>query len=176
MVGEFMLNRQIVRSAKSMLIPQIQYNTNDSWEMISGMDSGLGWPLLLAGNFAGGKLYLLTIPENFEDLYNLPEPVLNKIRETICKSFGIQLIGGSQVSLFLYDNNTFIVESFNDHAVEMEIALTKKDVSLTDLSTNAKPEMITIPESGNPRGHLASPKYGYKITLPPHSFAAYKME
>jgi hypothetical protein len=140
------------------------------------MDSGLGWPLLLAGNFANGRLYMLTVPENFDDLYNLPAPVLDKIRETVCKSFGIQLIGGSKVSLFLYDNNTFIVESFNDQPVEVEIALTKKDVSLRDLSTNAKPEMTIIPESGNPRGKPASPKYGYKITLPPHSFAAYKME
>ncbi len=176
MVGEFLLNRQIIKSTKSMIIPQIQYNTNDSWEMISGMDSGLGWPLLLAGNFAGGRLYMLTVPENFDDLYNLPAPVLNKIRETVCKSFGIQINGGSKVSLFLYDNNTFIVESFNDQPVEVEIALTKKDVSITDLSTNKKPEMVIIPESGNPRGKPTPQKYGYKITLPTHSFAAFKME
>ena len=176
MVGEFLLNRQIIKSTKSMIIPQIQYNTNDSWEMISGMDSGLGWPLLLAGNFAGGRLYMLTVPENFDDLYNLPAPVLNKIRETVCKSFGIQINGGSKVSLFLYDNNTFIVESFNDQPVEVEIALTRKDVSITDLSTDKKPEMVIIPESGNPRGKPTPPKYGYKITLPTHSFAAFKME
>ncbi len=175
-VGEFLLNRQIIKSTEPMIIPQIQYNTNDSWEMVSGMDSGLGWPLLLAGNFANGRLYMLTVPENFADLYNLPVPVLNKIRETACKSFGIQLNGASKVSLFLYDNNTFIVESFNDQPVEVEIALTKKDVSLTDMSTGEKLVMNVIPESGNPRGKPTPEKYGYKITLPTHSFAAFKME
>ena len=176
MVGEFMLNRQIIKSAKPMIIPQIQYNTNDSWEMISGMDSGLGWPFLHAGNFADGKLYMLTVPENFNDLYNLPAPVLNKIRETVCKSFGIQLNGGSKVSLFLYDNNTFVVESFNDQPVEVEIVLTKKAASLTDLSTDKKIEMTVVSEPGNPRGKPAPPKYVYKITLPTHSFAAFRME
>jgi hypothetical protein len=176
MVGEFLLNRQIIKSTKPMIIPQIQYNTNDSWEMISGMDSGLGWPFLLAGNFADGKLYLLTVPENFDDLYNLPAPVLNKIRETVCKSFGIQLNGDSKVSLFLYDNNTFVVESFNDQPVEVEIALTDKAAAITDLSTGKKLEMTLIPASGNPRGRNTPEKYGYKITLPTHSFAAFRRE
>jgi hypothetical protein len=176
LVSEFLLNRKIIKSTKPMIIPQIQYSTNDSWEMISGMDSGLGWPLLHAGNFANGKLYMLAIPENFADLYNLPAPVLNKIRETVCKPFGIELNGGSKVSLFLYDNNTFVVESFNDEPVEVEIVLTKKAKSVTDLSTNVKLEMSIVPESGNPRGKPTPQKFGYKISLPTHSFGAFKIE
>jgi hypothetical protein len=176
LVSEFMLNRKIIKSAKPIIIPQIQYSTNDSWEMISGMDSGLGWPLLHAGNFANGKLYMLVIPENFADLYNLPDPVLNKIRETFCKSFGIELNGVSKVSLFLYDNNTFVVESFNDEPVEVEIVLSKKANSVTNLSTNNRLEMSIVPELGNPRGKPTPQKFGYKINLPTHSFMAFKIE
>jgi hypothetical protein len=176
LVNEFLLNRKIVKGNKAMIIPQIQYSTNDSWEMISGMDSGLGWPLLHAGNFANGKLYMLTIPENFDDLYNLPAEVLNKIRETLCKSLGIDLKGSSKVSLFLYDNKTFVVESFNDQPVEVEIVLTEKANSVTDLSTNKKLEMTVVPESGNPRGKPTPQKFGYKISLPTHSFGAFRID
>jgi hypothetical protein len=176
LVSEFMLNRKIVKSTKPIIIPQIQYSTNDSWEMISAMDSGLGWPLLHAGSFANGKLYMLTIPENFDDLYNLPVEVLNKIRETVCKPFGIEFKGGSKVSLFLYDNKTFVVESFNDQPVEVEVVLTQKANSVTDLSTSNKLEMSVVYEARNQRGRATPEKYGYKITLPTHSFGAFKIE
>ncbi|MCF8414338.1 MAG: hypothetical protein K9G44_13035 [Melioribacteraceae bacterium] len=174
-VNEFLINRKIVPSNKSIIIPQIQYSTNDSWELISGMDSGLGWPLLHAGIFSNGKLYMLTVPENFSDLYNLPVKVLNKIREVVCNRLGIELNGGAKISLFLYDNSTFVVESFNDETVEVEILLQEKANSIIDLSTNEKLKMEVIPESGNPRGKPTPEKYGYKVTLPTHSFRAFKI-
>jgi hypothetical protein len=166
-----------VESSSPVLIPQIQYNTNDSWEIISGMDSGLGWPLLHQAGFASGTLYLLTIPENFADLYNLPSEVLDKIRETLCKHLGISLSAGPGISLFLYDNNTLVVESFNDKSVEVEILFTEEARAINDLSVNEKLVMEIIPEVQNRRGRVSSPeKHGCKILLPPHSFRIFKIE
>jgi len=176
-VSEFMMYRKIIKINDPILIPQIQYNTNDSWEMISGMDSGLGWPLLHQSSFANGKLYLLTIPENFADLYNLPSEVLNGIRETFCKHLGAEINGGSKVSLFLYDNKTFVVESFNDAPVEVEILLSEKTASVTDLLTGEKLEMTIIPEIKRRGGSTGTQeKYKIKILLPTHSFKAFKIE
>ena len=140
------------------------------------MDSGLGWPFLHQANFANGMLYMITIPENFADLYNLPVDVLNKVREVVCSPLGIELNGGSQVSLFLYDNNTFVVESFNDKPVEVEVILSKKPISVTDLSTNNKLEMKIVSQGRNQRGKGVSEKYSYKIKLATHSFGAFKIE
>lgn len=176
-VSEFMIHRKTTESSEPILIPQIQYNTNDSWEMISGMDGGLGWPLLHQANFANGKLYLLTIPENFADLYNLPSEVLNNIRETVCKPLGIEIKGGSKIALFLYDNNTLVVESFNDQSLDVEILLSEKAHSMTDLSTGEKIEMKIAPEVRRRGGRVSTPeKFAYKITLPMHSFKAIKID
>jgi len=175
-VDEFMIRRRISKSNSPIVMPQIQYNTNDSWEMISGMNSGLSWPFLHYASFANGALYMLTIPENFADLYNLPAEVLNIIRETVSKPLGIELHGGSKVSIFLYDNNTFVVESFNDEPVEVEVLLSKKVRSVTDLMTNEMLEMKHVPEGRRWRGFVSPEKYSYKIALPSHSFRAFKID
>ena len=175
-VTGFMLLRNIIEIPEPILIPQIQYSTNDSWELISGMDSGLGWPFLHQANFANGMLYMITIPENFADLYNLPVEVLNKVREIVTSQMGIELNGTSKVSMFLYDNNTFVVESFNDEPVEVEVLLSEKHKSLIDLSSNKKLEMKIVPPGRNVRGKGVPEKYGYKITLPTHSFKAFKIQ
>lgn len=176
MINRFLMRRNIIESPLPMLIPQIQYSTNDSWELISGMDDELGWPFLQQANFANGKLHMLTIPENFSDLYNLPDEVLNYIREIFSGPLGIELNGGSKVSMFLYDNNTFVVESFNDEPVEVGVLLSDKDKSITDLSTNEKLEMQIVHPIRNRRGKSTAEKYSYKITLPTHSFRAFKIQ
>ena len=86
------------------------YKTNDSWEVISGMDSGLGWPFLHRDTYSKGTVYLLVVPDNFADLYNLPVQVLNSVRQTVSgSSMPVSIQGPAGVSLFVYDNNTFIV-------------------------------------------------------------------
>lgn len=177
LASEFMIHRKITDSKEAIIVPQIQYNTNDSWEMITAMDGGLGWPLLHQAMFANGKLYLLTIPENFADLYRLPPQVLNTIRETICKPLGIELKGGSKVSLFLYDNNTLVVESFNDQPVDCELLLSDEAGEVIDLLSGEKIKMHLVPEIRRRGGRVSSPeKYGYGIHLPAHSFKALKIK
>lgn len=176
-VNEFMIHRKIIQGTEEILIPQVQYNTNDSWVMISGMDDELGWPLLHQASYGNGKLYLLTIPENFTDLYKLPPEVLNSIRETICSTLGIELNGAAKVSLFLYDNSTFVVESFNDEAVEIEILLSEQSGGIIDLSSGEKLSPGTVPEVRARGKRVYSPeKYSYKISLPTHSFRAFKIQ
>jgi hypothetical protein len=174
-VSEFLLGRGMVKGNESMVIPQIQYFTNDSWEIISGMDGGLGWPLLHQAKYANATLYMLTIPENFADLYNLPVEVLNQIRNIAGKNSEIVLEGTSQVSLFTYDNNTFVLASFNDEPVEMKVVLNQKPATVKDLS-NQKDVNVDTREALKFWGRTYSPeKYVLNISLPPHSFGVYKI-
>lgn len=174
-IDGFLLRGQIVKCEKDILIPQIQYFTNDSWEIISGVDNELGWPFLHQSKFANANLYLLTVPENFTDLYKLPIEVLNNIREIACKPHNISIEGCSKVSLFVYDNNTFLLHNFNHEPVEITVLLKEKPTSLIDLLTKQK----IVPELREAitfwRRVYSPEKYTVKITLPPHSFKAFNI-
>jgi hypothetical protein len=169
-VSEFLIWGQIIKSETTVLIPQIQYSTNDSWELISGMDGGLGWPLLHQAKFGNGVIYLLNVPENFADLYNLPDAVLNAIREVVCKNLGVMIRGGSMVSVFLYDNNTIILESFNDKPVDLELVLSQKLEQVTDLISGEKLSLQVIPEFRMRNRQIYPERYSCKLHIPPHSF------
>ena len=40
--------------------------------MLSAIDGPNGWPLLHEADYSKGKFYVLTIPDNFADLYHFP--------------------------------------------------------------------------------------------------------
>ena len=167
---------RLIHTEKQILIPQIQYLTNDSWEIASGISGPNGWPILHEADYSRGHLYVLTIPDNMADLYNLPSEVLNKIREVAGGQLKVQLEGPSQISLYVYDNNTCIVESFLDKDTEVKIVTPRQFSRVTDLDTHEvfngeirKPGFSYI-EKGRPERNV------YTMMVKPHSFRVLKME
>lgn len=114
-----------VYSKEKILFPVLEYNTNSSWPMIVGIDGDNNFPILLRDFYGKGKIYVLTIPDNFSHLYDLPVEVLNQIRKIFMESLGVYLEGESKVGLFLYDNGYAIVESFLPYRTE--VTLHKED-------------------------------------------------
>ena len=156
---------------EEVMIPQIQYYTNDSWEQVSALDGGLGWPMLHMADYGSGKLYILTIPDNFGDLYNLPEEVLNKFRDTLCKKQFVRLQGPAKVSMFLYDNNTAVVHSFNDEPVDIKL-VTEKGKRIENIPSGKTLEGRDIPGFwGRP-----STEKAFELTVKPHSYHVFKIE
>jgi hypothetical protein len=169
-------SREPVHGEKAILIPQIGYLTNDSWEMVSAIDGPDGWPILLEADYSKGKFYVLTIPENFADLYNLPAAALNIIRKALGSQMKVQVEGPGNISLYVYDNNTCIVESFLPQATEIRIITAKQYKKLTDLQTNESLEGA----ARDPQRFWFLPKNNgtnsFDITLKPHSFRVFKFE
>ncbi|HPG39939.1 MAG TPA: hypothetical protein PLP19_11260 [bacterium] len=163
---------QFVQSPVEILIPQIMYLTNDSWEEVSGFDGTNGWPMLHSAAYSNGKLFVLTVPESFTDLYNLPVEVLSRFSETLLQNMYVRINAPGYVSLFVYDNNTFIIESFRDTAVDVNIILDSAMKSLRTLDDNQ-------PLTGEDvRGWFGAPvtKKSYKTTIKPHSFRVFRCE
>lgn len=155
-----------------MLIPQIQYYTNDSWEEISAFNETNGWPILHSASYANAHLYVLTIPESFTDLYNFPNAVLNRIRQTVSKDMPVRLDGLGKISLFVYDNDTFIIESFLDESTDVSI-ITKNDVNvLADIVQ--KNEIAGQAVQGN-RGHASNEKR-FNMHIKPHSYRVFQIK
>jgi hypothetical protein len=173
LVKTFRTNRNDVSTSdKPILIPQIGYRTNDSWELVSAIDGDNGWPLLHDADYADGQLQVLTIPENYADLYFYPEPVLNSIRATITSHLPVKLEAPGKVSLFVYDNGTFIAHNFRDEPVKVTAVLDPKTGGVEDVRSKEKLSLA------DRRGSAGKDKPSMVVaktvgfTLPPHSFRA----
>jgi hypothetical protein len=121
-----------------ILLPEIRYFTNDSWEVVSAYTSPnrtSGTPTLLSAKYSKGLLYVLTIPQAQGELYRYPQPVLRAIREVVAKDMYVRLDAPSMVSLFVYDNDKFIVESFAEEAVQARMITDKRITRLRDVET-----------------------------------------
>ena len=170
LVSGFMTGGQIVNVSKPILMQQVMYKTNDSWEIVSGMDGGLGWPLLHRDAYSKGNVYLLVVPDNFADLYNLPVQVLNSIRQNLTqKAVPVRMQGPANVSLFIYDNNTFIVESFSDEDV---------DITVQCQTEGALKDLLSGDEVSGSRvmswGRSTSNERSFRVHLKPHSYRVFK--
>ncbi|HEY2467963.1 MAG TPA: hypothetical protein VGI45_08975 [Terracidiphilus sp.] len=152
-----------------ILVPEIAFLTNDAWPVVRGTANGRGAPLLLMDRYSKGILYVLTVPENANDLYALPQPVLTAIRRYILFGFPFSIDAPSKVSLFAYDNNSFVVESFLDAPTEIGITTSDRVPHLRNLS-NGEIVDPNVVETREPR-HL--PHSEFRISLQPHSFLAF---
>jgi hypothetical protein len=168
----------VCESKQEIIIPQIKYLTNDSWEEIFCLASGNGYPILHSADYANSRLYILTIPDNYGDLYNLPAEVLTQIRAVLAKEMYVRLDGPAQVAMFVYDNDTFIVESFLPEGVDVKIVADKRISKLSDILTGEKltGEAISTQPRRFGQAAPAPDKTAFKMTIKPHSYHVFKGE
>ncbi len=163
---------QVYHTESPLLIPHIDYLTNDSWEEISGLTRTTGHPLLHSASYGDGVLYVLTIPDNFDDLYKLPPEVLARIREVLMGDLYVRVDGPAQVVSFVYDNHTFIVESFLPDRAQVRIVV---DEGVTALHDTLSGETL----SGEPildwRGQSTG-KIGFEAAINPHCYRVFRLE
>ncbi len=165
LVSSFSDFRTIHESEKDILIPQIIYPTNDCWELITAYSEGNGYPLLLMAGYGKSIMYVLTIPDNFSDLYNLPADVLSMIKNIMMKDLYVSTESKSKISLFVYDNNTFIVHSFLPHRETVKVIIKGEADKLRELSSNRILEGV----------HYDN-KTEFSFNINPHSYQVFKIE
>lgn len=162
------------QAGQEMVIPQIRYLTNDEWEEISAMDETNGWPILISAGYANGTLYVLTIPESFTDLYNLPQAVLTRIKETLTRDFYVRIDSPGQVALFVYDNDTFIVESFLPENVEVRIVADPRITKLRDLVSGEELSSEALVPRQFAGIRFGEEKTTFNMTIKPHSYRVFQ--
>ena len=154
-------------------IPVFTYMTNDSWEDITTLEYENGWPLLQYSVYSKGDIFVWVIPDNFSHLYALPANALNRYRAVASVDTKVFIQGPSQVALFTYDNDTFVVHSFQDTPVDIN-AVVHGTKGITDLSTG---EVITGTQGMSEKiyGRQRFEASTCPMTIPPHSFRAFKI-
>ncbi len=150
-----------------LLIPQIQYATNDAWELITALDSarGTGYPILQRVDYAQGRMYVLTIPENVGDLYAYPQAVITMLKKLLLKEFIVYVDSPSHVALFVYDNNTFIVASFQEYELTAKLVVEARFTRLVELPTGQTFE-----------GGLEDGKRVFHAAILPHQYLVFRAE
>lgn len=170
--------RNEVTGAPPVLFPQIRFLTNDAWALVSAMSEGVGFPLLLMDRYGKeGVLYVWNIPDNFRHLYRLPPPVISAVKDVVMRGFPVRVDGPSEISLFAYDNRTFIVESYRPKAERVQVATLGPGTRLRDLVTGQVIEG-TPPAKERPRWNEMpkEPRVTFDLEVPAHSYRVFAIE
>ncbi len=96
------------RGREEITVPVCEFRNNATWALAKVEDTEESFGLLLRDTYGKGQMLTLAVPDNFPDLYKIPRSVLTRIRAEF-PAAGAWLECGSGVSLFAYDNGTFIV-------------------------------------------------------------------
>jgi hypothetical protein len=161
---------------RDVLLPVIEFVTNDSVPLVRAIASGNGFPILLSDHYSKGTIFILTVPDNFSDLYSFPPAVVSSIKNFVLGDFPVRLDGPNEVSLFAYDNHTFVVESYLDHPVTVAVSITGDTARIRNLDSG---DMIAGQAATPQRGFggfmlQAGPsRLNFQISLQPHSYAAF---
>ena len=166
----------------NVLIPQIRRFENDNRLAINFSTALSGYPLAVSATYGQGTFSVLAIPDDFADLYRLPQGLLNQIRSLLGRDLFVSLDAPDHVSLFAYDNHTFIVQNFQSQPVSPH-ALVVRATRLHDLLTG---QALTPARGGEAapggsgrgfgRGGLENRGTSFEVTVPAHSFRVFRAE
>ncbi len=158
------------KASRQILFPQIRFLTNDAWPVVRGIADDNGFPILLMNQYGKGKLFVLTVPDNFTDLYEIPEAALNAVRSYVMGDFPVRIEAPAKVSLFAYDNGSFVVESFRDQPVDVTVLLPPGS-AVTNLVTGAR--LTELPSGKRPQNANGPQRAAYEVKVQPHSYLAF---
>lgn len=168
------------QTSPAVMIPELKFHTNDSWPIIRAVAGARGFPIVLMNRYSRGILYVLNIPDNIADLYELPQGVLTKIKSYIQAGFPVRIDAPPLVSLFVYDNDTFIVQSFRDAPAAVNVSIAGEGLQLRDIvsghTADAPDEKSVEAAQGSARGrNLDSPRTTIPLTIEPHSYRVFRI-
>ncbi len=160
----------IVDCDTPVLYEVINYKTNSTHCDISVMAGDCNFPVMTEDNYGKGRFFILNIPDNFADLYKLPEKVLQTINKHISIGLPVYIGSKAKCGMYLFDNETFVLRSYDKKVKDVKVILRGENRKLVNAETN---DIYTDSE------HLPSPsfmpdcttliddpeEYAYTITL-----------
>jgi hypothetical protein len=162
------------RPNAAVLFPELRFYTNDTWAVVRGVAGAKGFPILLMNHYSKGTFYVLTIPENVSDLYNLPPSVTGAIKSYLQQDFPVRIDSPAQVALFAYDNGAFVVESFRPDDTEVTLSVTGEHAKVTNVATEEALKEVPAPVSNDRRRPTGAARTNFKVTVPPHSYLIFR--
>ena len=147
----------------AVLIPQIDYCTNDVWELAAGYAKANNFPIVLRTTYGKGHICIVTIPDNYGDLYNYPAVVLNVIRGLFTKELPVKLLAESQIQLFAYDNNAFILRSDLPYSESVTLEFAEGVKKVTELKSGRELKMNSDRKISIPL--MSCSNFGFRVEM-----------
>jgi hypothetical protein len=159
-------NSGYVKADGNVTLPHVNYNVNDLWVLASALTPYSSHPLLSCGTYGGGKLYVLTIPDAMADLYKLPAQALTALRKELDLPVTLECAG--RVGLFLYGNNTFVLQSFLERPERIRVSVAKSGASIVALGKTFGLSVRKLPAGEN--------ESVFDVYLMPGRYAAFRID
>ncbi len=100
--------------AKPVTIPVMEFRNNATWGAVcKGIAEEDAYTLFALDTYGDGQMYTLVVPESFSDLKYYPNVIRDRMRKEFTVN-GISLTGDPMISLFAYDNDTFVIYPYVD--------------------------------------------------------------
>lgn len=101
-----------VKGANPVSFPIMEFRNNATWgALCKGLKNEESYTLLTEDTYGDGKMMMLVVPDSFTDIREIPKEVLGRMRREFQVN-GIYLEGDPNVSLFVYDNDTFLLYNY----------------------------------------------------------------
>lgn len=117
---------QSVTGPEAITFPLMEFRNNSTWgALVKGLLNEESYTLLSRDTYGDGEMMMMVVPDAYATVRNFPKEVLNRFREEF-EVNGITLIGDANISLFPYDNDSFILYNYvtswaNDSVVTVKI-------------------------------------------------------
>lgn len=157
---------------EKVLFEVLDYKTNATWAdilMLSGEDN---FPVLTEDFYGRGRLLILNVPENFADLYHLPDEVIGALNREASAGQPFYLAAEPKWSLICYDNEVCCLRSFRPMLSRARLVVRGECKGLLDLETGAEyRNPVRMPEphhrGDGARTRTAGPEYAFEIPAAP---------
>ncbi|NLT11375.1 MAG: permease [Clostridiaceae bacterium] len=111
-------------------LPIIEYATNDEWVLSAGIGQETSAPIVIGVNYGRGRLFVFNVPEDFGQIYSLPEAVIEPLREALAVN-DVAMACEGKFSVFAYDSDVLLVHSYSEKYESLYPATVKKSVKFS---------------------------------------------
>lgn len=102
-------------SVKALTVPILEFRNNATWGAVcKAIREEEACTLLARDTYGDGQMYTLVLPDTFSDIKYFPKTVLSRMRKEFAVN-GIRLDAKGQISIFVYDNDSFVIYPYVDN-------------------------------------------------------------
>jgi hypothetical protein len=125
-VREGWFRDQTVKADRSFTFPRIQTVTWPGVRNVALIQEDFDYGILLETPYLKGNIYVLNMPDNYNDLLKLPSDALNSIRRAFNKDLGVEFDGPGGVGCYLFGQKQYVLYNMSDKAAPVSLRFTGK--------------------------------------------------